>query len=125
MMALDPINVNVKEKTSQELKKIVLSGRALNVFVIVIVFVFVYVFSLFFVVQVMFSHYPHQFCEVSAGLEGRNALNLTQSVCQKVTKVGLQLNLIGQLKSYFEASTITGENTIFIYLYCFRKSHVS
>ena len=44
MMALDPINVNVKEKTSQELKKIVLSGRALNVFVIVIVFVFVFVF---------------------------------------------------------------------------------
>ena len=46
MMALDPINVNVKEKTSQELKKIVLSGRALNVFVIVIVFVFVFVFVL-------------------------------------------------------------------------------
>ena len=42
MMALDPINVNVKEKTSQELKKIVLSGRAL----IFIVFVFVFVFVL-------------------------------------------------------------------------------
>ena len=47
MMALDPINVNVKEKTSQELKKIVLSGRALNVFVIVIVFVFVFVVVFF------------------------------------------------------------------------------
>ena len=42
MMALDPINVNVKEKTSQELKKIVLSGRALNVFVIVFVFIFAF-----------------------------------------------------------------------------------
>ena len=49
MMALDPINVNVKEKTSQELKKIVLSGRALNVFVIVFVFVFVFGLGIVFV----------------------------------------------------------------------------
>ena len=64
---------------------------SLNVFVIVFVFVF-------FVDQVMFSHDPHQFCEVSVwcgrpeGFES-NTANMPE---QPFTKVGLEV--LGQLK---------------------------
>ena len=86
-----------------EVSKIALWRCSLNVFVFVTVFVFVFVsvfVVVFLVVRSCFLIISISFARLGCGVEGRKALNSTQSVSKSVNNQG-RPRAAGQLKTFF------------------------